>query len=255
MTLSDTFAQLRKRNELALMPYVMAGYPTVERSLAILQQVAAAGADVIEIGVPFSDPVADGVTIESASHDALTAGFQLTDFLHQLATIKLSCPAVLMSYLNPLLAPGRDHVLEQVAGAHLSGLIVPDLPPDEASEFQAAARRRQLDMIYLVAPTTTDERIARIAAATEGFLYAVSLTGTTGVRRDIDANLPAYLRRLRNLTDKPIAVGFGISTPEHARAIYGLADGVVVGSRIVQAIRDGDDLPALIQTFKQATRG
>jgi tryptophan synthase alpha chain len=254
MTIGETFDRLRHRGELAVVPYVMAGYPTAERSLEILSAVAAAGADVMEIGVPFSDPVADGVTIEAAGHAALRAGFRLGPFLERLKGVRLGRPVALMSYLNPLLAYGRDRLLADLAAAGVSGLIVPDLPPEEADEWRAACRACGIDTIFLVAPTSTDDRILRIAAASEGFVYAVSLAGTTGARAGQDPGLPAYLARLRRLTDKPIAVGFGISQPEHVRGLRGLADGAVIGSRLVDAIRDGEDIAGLVRSLKLASR-
>jgi tryptophan synthase alpha chain len=254
MTLAETFARLRKRRELALMPYVMAGYPDLPRSLEFMRQIAQAGADVLEVGVPFSDPVADGVTIQSASQIALDSGFRLRDLLAALAAKPLACPAVLMSYLNPLLAYGRGTLLDDLRRAGLTGLIVPDLPLEEAHDWLTEARAKQVSVIFLVAPTSNDERLHRIAKESDGFIYAVSVAGTTGVRDSADAGLSDYLARIRRVTDKPVAVGFGISKPEHVRALHGLADGAVIGSRLVQAIERNEDLTALMQSFKHATR-
>lgn len=254
MTIAQTFRHLRERDELALMPYIMAGFPSLQQSIETLQTVANSGADLIEIGVPFSDPVADGVTIQAASHAALEAGFRLRHLLHALRDIRLPCPAALMSYLNPLLAYGRDALLTDLHRAGMSGLIVPDLPPDEADDWLAPARSHGVAMTFLVAPTSTDERIHRIAERTDGFIYAVSLIGVTGARTTLDGSLPAYLQRIKRLTDKPIAVGFGISQPEHVRALHGQADGAVIGSRLVQAIQENEDVARLIRSFKQATR-
>lgn len=255
MTLRDTFTRLRTRGEMALMPYVMAGYPTLDRSLEILVKVAGSGADVIELGVPFSDSVADGVTIEAAGHAALANGYRLGPFLERLRHLKLDCPTVLMSYLNPLLAYGRDRLLDDAAQANVVGLIVPDLLPEDAGDWKAACNARGIVPVFLVAPTSTDERIRRIAAESDGFIYAVSVLGTTGARAELDDRLPDYLRRLRRCTDKPLAVGFGISRPEHVRSLHGLADGAVIGSRLVEAVRAGDDVAELIRSFKLATRG
>jgi tryptophan synthase alpha chain len=255
MTLAETFSRLRSRRELALMPYVMGGYPDQPRSLEIMRQVARSGADLIEIGVPFSDPVADGLTIQAASQIALQSGFHLRELLASLADEPLGCPAVLMSYLNPLLAYGRDALINALLRAELAGLIIPDLPFEEADEWLAAARDRNLTIVFLAAPTSSDERLRRIAQASDSFIYAVSVAGTTGVRDQTDRGLPEYLARLRRVTDKPIAVGFGISQPEHVRALRGLADGAVIGSRLVQAIERHEDLTALLQSFKRATRG
>ena len=157
-------------------------------------------------------------------------------------------------YLNPLLAIGRERVLPGMAEAGLSGLIVPDLPVEESAEWRDAARAREISLIQLVAPTTPDERLQRIGATTEGFLYYVSVTGTTGVRQQLPDDLPAALGRVRGLTDRPVVAGFGISRPEQIQELQGKADGVVVGSRIVEAIRDGENLARLVQQLKSATR-
>jgi tryptophan synthase alpha chain len=254
MTIADTFTRLRERHELALMPYVMAGYPNLPRSLEIMRQIAEGGADLLEIGVPFSDPVADGVTIQAASQVALDGGFRLNDLLTATRQQPLRCPAVLMSYLNPLLAFGRDPLMDALVESKIAGLIVPDLPLEEADDWLVAARERQLAVIFLVAPTSSDERIRRIAAQSDGFIYAVSVAGTTGVRDRADAHLTDYLTRIRQITDKPIAVGFGISKPEHVQALRGVADGAIVGSRLVQAIERDEDLSSLVQSLKIATR-
>jgi tryptophan synthase alpha chain len=254
MTIAETFARLRERQELALMPYVMAGYPILDRSVEIMREVARSGADLLEIGVPFSDPVADGVTIQAASQVALNSGFRLRDLLMALIDEPLACPAVLMSYLNPLLAYGRARLLADLRRAGLAGLIVPDLPLEEAGEWLAEARANQLSLVFLVAPTSDDERIRRIARESDGFIYAVSVAGTTGVRDEANPQLTSYLARLRRITDKPLAVGFGISKPAHIRALCGQADGAVIGSRLVQAIERGEDMITLMKTLKQATR-
>jgi tryptophan synthase alpha chain len=254
MTITDTFARLRERQELALMPYVMAGYPILRRSIEIMREVARSGADLLEIGVPFSDPVADGVTIQAASQIALDSGFRLRDLLMALTEEPLVCPAVLMSYLNPLLAYSRARLFADLRRAGLAGLIVPDLPLEEAGEWLAESRANQLSLVFLVAPTSDDDRIRRIAQASDSFVYAVSVAGTTGVRDGANPHLKSYLARIRRVTDKPLAVGFGISEPEHIAALRGQADGAVIGSRLVQAIERGEDMTALMRTFKQATR-
>jgi tryptophan synthase alpha chain len=254
MTIADTFARLRERHEMALMPYVMAGYPNLPRSLDIMREVTENGADLLEIGVPFSDPVADGVTIQAASQVALDGGFRLKELLTALTQQSLPCPAVLMSYLNPLHAFGRDPLMDALVDSKIAGLIVPDLPLEEADDWLVAARERRLALVFLVAPTSSDERIRRIAAQSDGFIYAVSVAGTTGVRDRADTGLTGYLTRIRRITDKPIAVGFGISNPEQVRALRGMADGAIVGSRLGQAIERGEDLLSLVQSLKIATR-
>ena len=254
MTLRETFDNLRGRKELAFMPYQTAGFPTLEDSLANLRELAKLGADLLEIGIPFSDPMADGPTIQYSSQVALEQGTSLKQVLAALRQIELPCPLVMMSYLNPLLTYGRKKLFADMHAARISGLIVPDLPLEEAQPWLEAARVHQIGIIFLLAPTSTDERIQRAAELTDAFIYAVSLAGTTGARRMLDAKLPAFLGRIRAITDLPIVVGFGISEPEHIRALCGQADGVVVASRIIDAIRRGDQWTDLVKSLKDATR-
>lgn len=254
MKLRQTFESLRARRELAFMPYQTAGYPTLADSLRNLQTLAERGADLLELGIPFSDPIADGPTIQYSSQVALEDGVRLRGVLAALRDVRLPCPLVLMSYLNPLMAYDRTALFEEMAAAGARGLIVPDLALDEAPEWLSTARRHGIEMIFLLAPTSTDERIKQVADWSEGFIYAVSVTGTTGARRELSAKLPALLARVRAVTDKPIVVGFGIAEPEHVRALHGLADGVVVASRLIEAIRRGEDWAALAASLKAATR-
>ncbi len=253
MTIRETFEKLRSRDELAFIPYQTAGFPTLDESLRNLQLLAEHGADLLEIGIPFSDPIADGPTIQYSSHVALDNGVRLKDVLTALGQLELPCPLVMMSYLNPLMAHGRERLFADMRAAGISGLIVPDLSLEEADEWLAAARACDISIVFLLAPTSTDERIRRIAELTDGFIYAVSLTGTTGARRALPAGLPNFLNRIRAVTDKPIVVGFGISAPEHVRALRGQADGVVVASRIIDAIRRGDEWTGLVESLKAAT--
>ena len=246
MTLRETFDRLRRRDELAFMPYQTAGFPTLGESLKNLQLLAQHGADLLELGIPFSDPMADGPTIQHSSQVALENGVRLRDVLAALQPIELPCPLVMMSYLNPLLAYGRERLLADMQAARVTGLIVPDLALEEAEAWHSAARPHGVSLVFLLAPTSTDARIARIAELTDGFIYAVSLTGTTGARDALHAGLPRFLDRIRAITDKPIVVGFGISTPEHVRALHGQADGVVVASRIIDAIRRGEPWEHLV---------
>jgi|CXWL01.1.fsa_nt_gi tryptophan synthase alpha chain len=252
--ITRTFDELRRQGRMALIPYLIAGYPTLERSLELIGAVSSDGADLLEIGVPFSDPVADGRTIQSAGQVALANGFCLRTFLAAIAADPPMCPTLLMSYLNPLLAYGPKSLMADMARIGLVGLIIPDLPPEEANEWCVSAAVHGLSIIFFVAPTSSNDRILHIAGATDGFLYAVSVTGTTGARRELDPALPDYLRRIRRLTSKPVAVGFGISTPHHVRSLRGLADGVVIGSRLVDAIQNGESVYELIRVLKDATR-
>lgn len=253
MSMAAMFAATSGRNEIALIPYVTAGYPSIEASLAFIDQAAEAGADAVEIGLPFSDPVADGPTIQFASHQALESGFKPRVFLEALAAHRRPCPLILMTYLNPLLALGPNG-FATLAAAGISAVVVPDLPQEEASSMSAEAARSGIDMVLLVAPTSSDERLRRIGAASRGFVYVVGVVGTTGARREADPALPRILDRVRHATSLPLVAGFGLSDPAHIQAITAHADGAIVGSRLVEAIRHGEDFAALVRSFKQATR-
>lgn len=251
----EMFAALRERDELGLIAYLTAGFPSIDASIDLMHVAAGAGADLLEIGVPFSDPIADGPTIQFGSTQALAGGFTLAAFFDCLARRPLPIPTVLFSYLNPLLAFGRDALLDRLVELRIAGLIVPDLPVDEAEGWLAAARERNLILNFLVTPTTTDERLGEIATKSAGFIYAVSTLGTTGARRRLSTGLPAYLQRVRNQTQLPIAVGFGISTPGHITELRDKADAVVIGSRFIDAIRNNENLSDVVRRLKSATRG
>lgn len=254
MTIHETFEKLHGRGELAFMPYQTAGFPTLTDSLANLRTLADCGADLLEVGIPFSDPMADGPTIQYSSHAALDKGVTLRAILAALRDFDLPCPLVMMSYLNPLMAYGDD-LFADMQAAGISGLIVPDLALEEAEQWLTPARENGVSIVFLLAPTSTDERIRIAAEMTDSFIYAVSLTGTTGARDALFSGLPKFLGRIRAVTDKPIVVGFGISTPEHVRALHGQADGVVVASRLIEAIRRGDEWTGLAKELKAATTG
>lgn len=254
MSLAAVFERLRPKRELALIPYLTGGFPTLPAFLDQLRRVSDSGADIIEIGIPFSDPMADGPTIQYASHVALENGATLRRLLEALARLKLPQPLAAMTYLNPLLAIETGELLALLRAAGIAGLIIPDLPVDESVAWRSAARGGGLSLIQLAAPTSPDERLREIGTASEGFIYVVSLAGTTGARADLPAALPAFLERLRRATATPLAVGFGISRPEHIRFLHGRADGAVVGSRLVDAIRAGEPLAPLIGSLKSATR-
>ena len=253
MTLETMFAAVRARSEIALIPYVTAGYPTTSASLDFIDRAASAGADAVEVGLPFSDPVADGPTIQFASHAALEAGFKTRAFLEALSERRMSCPHIVMTYLNPLLALGED-AYAILARAGFRAMVVPDLPVEEAAPVSAAAARSGIDLVLLASPTSTEERLRLIGGASKGFVYAVSVVGTTGARREADPELPRILDRVRATTSLPLVAGFGLSEPAHVRAIASHADGAIVGSRLVEAIRKGEDFAALIRFLKQATR-
>lgn len=228
------FALLREAERKAFVPYVTAGHPDPSRSVELLQGLQDAGADVIEVGVPFSDPLADGAVIQASSQRALEHGVRLDDVLEIIARATLTVPVVLFSYLNPLLR-GGDDVLERAAAAGAHGVLVTDLPLGADPEREQWFADSPLAFIRLVAPTTPAERMAQIARTGSGFVYLISRLGVTGEQATLSPELPKTAARLRAATTLPVCVGFGISRPEHARAAAQLADGVVVGSAIVRA--------------------
>jgi len=236
--ISQRFHSLRQEGRPALVAYVMAGDPDLDATARIVQALEEGGADIIELGVPFTDPLADGPVIQAANERALAGGTDLDGILHFVQGLRQSSeiPILLMTYYNPLLRQGLDEIARRVAEAGVDGVLVTDLPPEEAAPWKAAANRCGLDTIFLLAPTSTDERIRIGAEWARGFVYCVSRAGVTGERADIGADLEPLLRRIRAATDTPIAVGFGISTPEQASTVAGWADGVVVGSAFVNRI-------------------
>ncbi len=252
--IARTLAVARARDELALVAYLTAGYPSPARWLACLREIVAAGADIVEVGIPFSDPIADGPTIQHASERALAAGTTLAGVLTALAAEPVGVPVCVMSYLNPLLALGGERAaVDRLASAGVSGLVVPDLPAEESAPWRAATAARGLELVGLVAPTSTDARVQRIAEGAD-VLYYVAVTGTTGVRAELDPELVPSLERLRRLTDRPLIVGFGIGAPEQVRRLRDHCHGVVVGSRIVDALRNDEPLGPLVRQLAHATR-
>ncbi len=231
----------------ALMPYMMGGYPDLQTSAAIGLAYAGAGADLIELGVPFSDPLADGPVIHAAATAALAAGATVPGVLEVAATIARRVPVVIMCYSNPILIRGLERFADALLAAGVSGLIVPDLPLEEAADVRAACDRRGLAFVPLVAPTTPDERLARIGATASGFLYTVAVTGTTGERTAVDGAMASVVARAARHTEVPVAVGFGISTPAQASAAADAgAAGVIVGSRLVRAAGESADPVAAV---------
>ena len=237
MSIESAFSDNGKRA--ALMPYLMGGFPSIEESAAAGLAAADAGADLLELGIPFSDPLADGPVIHAAATDALAAGATPHGVLGVCEQLAVKVPVVLMVYANIVLTAGASAFALRAAAAGASGLIVPDLPHDEADEVRAACDAEGLALVPLVAPTTTPERIASIGAGARGFVYTVSLTGTTGEREQLPKGLAETVERVRAATQVPVAVGFGISTPEQARTVADVADGVIVGSRVVRAAGEG----------------
>jgi tryptophan synthase alpha chain len=228
------FAELRARKRRALVPYITAGYPDAERTVELMRGLEEAGADVIELGLPFSDPMADGPVIQASSQRALELGMNFDRLLELVSRANIGVPLVLFSYLNPIMAAGDD-VLVRAAQAGMSGLLLTDLPVGADPEREARIGAGPLEFIRLVAPTTPLERMREIAEHGRGFVYLISRLGVTGARDDLPAALPATARRLREATSLPVCVGFGVSRPEQAARVAAIADGVVVGSAIVRA--------------------
>jgi tryptophan synthase alpha chain len=245
--LDATFAQLRARGERALVAYFMAGDPSLADTERLVIEAERRGADVVELGVPFSDPLADGPVIQRAGVRALAAGASLPRVLEMVATLraKVRVPLVLMTYYNPVLAFGLKGFARTAIDAGADGVIVPDLPHEESEPLRAEAEPAGLDLIHLVAPTSPPARVKAIARVSRGFIYVVSLTGVTGERRELPKDLDGQVRTLRLVTTKPVCVGFGVSTPEQVAAVGRIADGVVVGSAIVRAVEQHTGTSAL----------
>ncbi|MDM7998479.1 MAG: tryptophan synthase subunit alpha [Dehalococcoidia bacterium] len=240
----------------ALIPYVTVGYPSIEATLEVVPLLAESGGDLVELGIPFSDPLADGVTIQKASFQALQNGVTpatCLDVARQLAQ-KVKTPLVFMTYYNPILKYGHDSFCRDCSQAGIDGLIVPDLPPDEGQELEALCQKNGLDLVYIVAPTSTDERIRLAARHSRGFLYLASVAGVTGARDEMPAGLADFTARVRSATTLPLCVGFGISNARQASRVARIADGVIVGSRIVNLVGEGStaSLRSFIRELRSA---
>jgi tryptophan synthase alpha chain len=240
------FAAARDDGRAALMPYLMGGFPDQETAAAIAGAYADAGADLIELGVPFSDPLADGPTIHGADTAALAAGATLGSVLETCAAVGGQVPVTLMVYANMVLAAGAPEFADRAAQSRASGVIVPDLPLEEQGPIREVLGRRGLALIPLVAPTTPPERLARICADAEGFVYLVSTVGVTGERQQLPPELAALIAASKREASVPVAVGFGISTPDQAATVGRLADGVIIGTRLVRAVADAADRDAAV---------
>jgi tryptophan synthase alpha chain len=231
----------------ALIPYVTVGYPSIEATLKAVPLLAEKGCDIIELGIPFSDPLADGVTIQAASYRALQNGVTPRKCLEVAAELsrKVSVPLVFMSYFNPVFSYGPEKFCQDCAAAGIDGLIIPDLIPEEGADMESAARQHGLDLVYLLPPTATEKRLKTVAERSSGFIYLVSVAGITGTRDRLPADLEKFVGRVRKQTEKPLCVGFGISTPEQAGQVARIADGVIVGSRIVQSVETDKSLASV----------
>ncbi len=230
----------RRSGRKALAPYVMLGDPDLPTSLAVARAMIAAGADALELGLPFSDPLADGPVIQAAGQRALTGGFKVPQALEAVAALRAEtdCPLALMTYVNPVMQRGYADFVRDAAGAGADGLIVPDLPLEESQGLGELCRADGMDLVLFVAPTSTDRRIEAVARAASGFVYCVSVAGVTGAREDTLARVPATVARVRARCDLPLLVGFGINSPEKASAAAAVADGVIVASWIVSALAE-----------------
>jgi tryptophan synthase alpha chain len=222
----------------ALIPYLTVGYPAVETTLKAVPLFASDGCDIIELGIPFSDPLADGVTIQQASYEALRQGVTISVCFEVARELRrqVKIPLVFMTYYNPVLRFGLEQFCSRCAEVEIDGLIVPDLPPEEGEELEESAKRHGLDLVYLLSPASTEERIRLVTSRSSGFIYLVSLTGVTGARDRLPDGLESFVASVKKRTEKPLCVGFGVSTPGQARRVARVADGVIVGSRIIQLI-------------------
>jgi len=236
--IAEKFKELKRRRTRGFIPYITAGDPDIETTESLILEMEKSGADILELGVPFSDPMADGPVIQRASERALRHGIGARDCLELVRRVRKhsDIPIVLFSYLNPLLALGLDQVGSELVHAGIDGVLATDLVPEEAAEFLGTMRDSSIDTVFLASPTSPDKRLRLIAGASSGFLYVLSRTGVTGIREDLSATAGDLVRRVKKFTDLPVAVGFGVSTPEHVRQVCVHADAAVVGSRIVSEI-------------------
>ncbi len=246
-----------RANHTALIPYITVGYPSVETTLKAVPLLASNGCDIIELGIPFSDPLADGATIQQASYEAIRQGvtpkvcFEVAQKLRR----QVEIPLVFMTYYNPVLKFGLEQFCSKCAEVGIDGLIIPDLPPEEGQELEKSTKRHGLDLIYLLSPASTEERVRLVTSRSSGFIYLVSLTGVTGARDKLPEELEGFVARVREKTEKPLCVGFGVSTAEQARRIAKVADGVIVGSRIIQLMEEDatfSSLKAFASSLREA---
>jgi len=255
--IGKAFKRLKKDGGKAFIPYIMAGDPSLETTKETVLMLEQCGADIVELGVPFSDPLADGPTIQRAAERALKNNVTIRKVIAFVKDIRSSTqiPLILMTYFNPVFKYGSERFIRDASDANVDGLIIPDLPPDEAADFIKHARKANLDTIFLLAPTSTEDRIRIVAKASRGFIYYVSITGTTGSGLLFDGSMERLISEIKGCTDTPIAVGFGVSTPEDAAAVAKVADGVIVGSAIVKKLHETPDtLKDYVISLRQAIR-
>ena len=250
--IDELFVRTRAANRAALVGYLPAGFPSKERSIKAIEAMVEGGVDLVEVGLPYSDPVMDGPTIQAAADQALRAGTRTTDVIDVVrASAATGAPTVVMTYWNPVERFGVNRFAEALADAGGAGLITPDLIPDEADEWVAASKQYGLDRIFLVAPSSTDARLAMTAEAASGFVYATAVMGVTGAREQTSALGPELVARLRKVTDKPVGVGLGVSNGDQAREVAEFADAVIVGSALVRCLLDAGDESAGLEAIRR----
>jgi len=253
--IEKTFRRLKGQNRKGFIPYIMAGDPSLEKTRETVLLLERCGADIIELGVPFSDPLADGPTIQAAAQRALEQGVALKDVIGLVRALRKDCavPVVLMTYYNPVFRYGDERFVKDAGDAGVDGVIIPDLPPDEAGGLIGAAKKAGLATIFLLAPTSTPERIRKVAKASQGFIYYVSMTGITGSKLLVDGTIQESIGNIRAASGKPVAVGFGVSTAGDARAVAEHADGVIIGSAIVKKLHESpESLEGFIRELRSA---
>ena len=255
--IDETFKKLRQEKKKAFIPYITAGDPDLATSKKVIRSLSDAGADIIELGIPFSDPLADGPTIQNAVKRSLDAGCTVRKVFSMVKALRRSIdtPFVFMTYYNPVFNFGLEAFCQASLRAGIDGLIIPDLPPEEGAELEAITNKLKLDLIYLLAPTSTEERIATVTERSRGFIYLVSVTGVTGARQALPLELESFVKRIKQKATQPLCVGFGISTPEQARRVASVADGVIVGSHLIRLIEEDatfSSLKAFVLSLRKA---
>jgi tryptophan synthase alpha chain len=253
--IEKVFKTATAQNRKAFIPYIMAGDPSLEKTGEVVSLLQRCGADIIELGVPFTDPLADGPTIQRAAERALQAGVTLRKVVNLVRELRrhTQIPLVLMTYYNPVFKYGEEQFVKDAVDAGVDGVIIPDLPPEEAGGLMGLSKKAGLAVIFLLAPTSTNDRIRKVAKASRGFIYYVSITGITGSRISLDSSLGESVQGIRRQSGKPVAVGFGVSSPEEAKAVSAFADGVIVGSAIVKRLHESPEgLEAFVLELRRA---
>lgn len=253
MKIQSKFDELKKRGETALIAYYTFGFPTVNESLKNIRLMAENGADMIEIGVPFSDPLADGPVIQQACSTALKNKIKLSMLFDAISKLNFNIPLILMSCINPILAYGLEKTLKHSRKADITGFIIQDLPVDEAADYRRIANENEIDTIFLLTPSSTEKRIRLGLENSKGFIYCVSITGTTGIRKKVNKDTIEFISKIKKSADIPVAVGFGVSQRDQVQILKNYADGIIVGSRLIKAVIDKQDLGSVVKELKQAT--